>query len=266
MPYIKHLFITTITCILLFSSCERVIDVDLNSASPKYVIEGSITDAPGPHKVRITQTKNFDENNTFEGISNAEVTITDNAGNTETLAYTDGGEYQTVALEGVPGRTYSLIIRVAGNTFTAESTMPGPVSFDSLYVEEFKTFGESFKIPYVRYSDPPGIRNFYRHILYINNARAQSIYIGTDERKDGLQIERALPYFRGSEEDRLKAGDAVRVEVQVIERAVYDYFFSLDQTIDQDAATPANPISNIRGGALGYFSAHSEKTKTIVVE
>jgi hypothetical protein len=103
-------------------------------------------------------------------------------------------------------------------------------------------------------------------LLYVNDIRAKSIYINTDERNNGNKAERALPYFEGGDENRLKAGDVIRVEMQSIERAVYDYFFSLDQTIEQDAATPANPVSNIAGGALGYFSAHSMQTATLVVE
>jgi hypothetical protein len=268
MSYLFRLFIATITCTLLFTSCEKVIDVDLNAASPKYVIEGVVTDGSGPHYVRITQTKNFDENNDFEGVSPAVVTLADDAGNTETLAYTGGGVYRTAALVGTPGSTYYLKIQVGGETFTAESAMPGLVSPDSIYLEEFTTFGDPIKIPYVVYQDPPGVRNFYRHLLYVNNVRAESLYISTDARNDGYQVERALPLFGGDDEDveEIKKGDRIRVEMQSIGKEVYDYFFSLDQTISQSAATPANPVSNIRGGALGYFSAHSVKTITTVVE
>ncbi|AHM61126.1 hypothetical protein D770_14360 [Flammeovirgaceae bacterium 311] len=265
MHYIKQLCITAVVGVLL-TACEKVIEVDLNSASPRYVIEGIVTDGTGPHQVRITQTKNFDESNTFDGIDFAEVIISDNAGNSEILAYAGDGIYQTSTLEGVPGRIYALRASIDGETFTSVSAMPEPAVFDSLYIETFTTFRDPVKIPYISYSDTPGLKNYYRHILYINGLRAPSIYINTDERNDGGQLERALPYFRGNEEDRLKAGDVVTVELQTIERAVYDYFFSLDQTIEQDAATPANPVSNITGGALGYFSAHSVQSNTVVVE
>ncbi|WP_224996207.1 DUF4249 domain-containing protein [Cesiribacter sp. SM1] len=266
MQSIKHLPLTILLGILLLAGCEKVIEVDLNSASPKYVIEAVVTDGQGPQQVRITQTKNFDENNDFEGVGTAQVTIADDAGNSSLLSYTGGGLYETTALAGVPGRTYYLTVNAGEETFTATSAMPEPVALDSLYIEEFTTFGDPVKIPYISYNDPPVIRNYYRYLLYVNNVRAKSIYINTDDRNNGSPVERPLPYFEGGDEDRLKAGDIITVEMQSIEQAVYDYFFSLDQTIEQDAATPANPVSNITGGALGYFSAHSTQTATLEVE
>ena len=268
MPYLFRLFIAVLTCTALLTSCEKVIDVDLNAAAPRYVIEGVVTDGAGPHYVRITQTKNFDENNDFEGVSAAVVTIADDAGNTETLAYTGEGLYQTAALAGRPGSTYYLNIQVGGETFTAQSAMPGPVSPDSIYLEEFTSFGDPIKIPFVAYQDPPEVRNYYRHLLYVNNVRAERLYISTDARNDGYWVERPLPLFGDdeAEEEEIKTGDSIRVEMHAIGKEVYDYFFSLDQTISQSAATPANPVSNIRGGALGYFSAHSVTKKSVVVE
>lgn len=79
-------------------------------------------------------------------------------------------------------------------------------------------------------------------------------------------MERSLPFFGEDEEERIKAGDIITVEMQTIGKDVYDYFFSLDQTLSQSVATPANPVSNISGDALGYFSAHNVQTETFRVE
>lgn len=54
--------------------------------------------------------------------------------------------------------------------------------------------------------------------------------------------------------------------MQTIDRSIYDYFFNLDQTISQHAASPANSVSDIKGGTLGYFSTHSIQSKTLEVE
>lgn len=265
MKYIKlPAFTILLACLMIFGACERVIDVDLNSAAPRYVIEGVVTNGRGPHQVRITQTKNFDEDNNFEGIASAEVSIADDAGNAEILYYTRNGIYETDELRPVPGRTYTLTVNVGGETFTAVCPMPVAVNLDSLYIQLISGFGNQFKVPYVRYRDLPEIRNYYRHVLYVNGEKVPSIFISRDEGNNNSIIERGLPYFRNG--NTLEEGDSVRVEMQTIDRSIYDYFFSLDQTISQDAASPANPVSNISGGALGYFSAHSVQTKTLVVE
>lgn len=51
--------------------------------------------------------------------------------------------------------------------------------------------------------------------------------------------------------------------LQAIDKSVYDYFSSLNKLSAggiNSSATPANPVSNVSGGALGYFSAHGERT------
>jgi hypothetical protein len=86
----------------------------------------------GPHLVRVNTTKNFDENNEFLEIINAEVAITNDAGNTEMPSCTEDGIYETTALFGVPCRTYYLRVKTEGETFTATSTMPAPMSIDDI--------------------------------------------------------------------------------------------------------------------------------------
>ena len=63
----------------VFTSCEKVIDVNLNDADKKYVIEGFITNQAGQCQVTITQTKSFDGDNNFSPVSGASVSITDNS-------------------------------------------------------------------------------------------------------------------------------------------------------------------------------------------
>ena len=258
-----------LTALGVLFACEKVIDVELDSADRRYVIEGSITNQTGPYRVSVTQTKDFDEDNTFAGVTNAEVTLSDDAGNSETLEPVEPGVYQTTNLQGVPGRTYTLTVAVAGERFVASSTLPEPVPFDRLFIEDLEFFSEEIKVTNVAFDDPAGVANFYRYLLFINNRQVQSLYYNDDELQDGNAVERRLFYFgnddEDDEDDALEAGDVVEVEMQSIDEEVYNYFFSLDQTIQQSAAAPANPVSNIAGGALGYFSAHTVQTKTTVV-
>jgi hypothetical protein len=46
---------------------------------------------------------------------------------------------------------------------------------------------------------------------------------------------------------------------------VFDYFNSLALMNDGQSASPANPLSNIQGGALGYFSAHTVQRRTVII-
>jgi len=55
------------------------------------VIEGILTDQPGTSKVLITQTKNFDEDNGFPGVTGATVSITESGGPTYILTGNQSG-------------------------------------------------------------------------------------------------------------------------------------------------------------------------------
>lgn len=263
-PYFRAVLPVFLILCAAMASCERVIDVDLNSASPKYVIEGTVTNLDLPHQVRVTQTKNFDEDNDFEGIENAEVTLSDSLGHSEELAHTDSGVYRGSDIAGEPGMRYSLSVNIGGETFTATSTMPEPVFFRRLLIDEVVFFGDTLKIPNATYQDPEGTDNYYRHVLYINGQKNSSIFVSSDELYDGNLQAREL--FYGNPDNGLETGDQIVVEMQTIDEQVYEYFSTLTQTINRSAASPANPTSNISGEALGYFSAHTVQARATDIE
>ena len=69
-------------------------------------------------------------------------------------------------------------------------------------------------------------------------------------------------------ERSLKKGDQLTVEMRCIEMPVYLYWYSLTQGAlgQNQSASPANPVSNITGGAIGYFSANTFEAKTMTVK
>ncbi|HYH56215.1 MAG TPA: DUF4249 family protein, partial [Anseongella sp.] len=150
---------------VLFPSCEKVIDINLEGAEKKYVIEGVITNLPGDCKVSVSQTKDFDEDNDFHGLSGASVSITDNSsGTAAVLSETSPGIYETGSLTGVPGTSYTLRVTIGEESFTASSTMPQQVNMDTVYVTDENIFGETWKLANVKFPDPAGVENRYRYV------------------------------------------------------------------------------------------------------
>lgn len=264
----KKIFPIAILSLIILSSCEKVIDIDLSKVEKKYVIEAILTDAPGA-KVNIIQTKDFDEDNTFPGISGATVTITETGGSTTTLPETTiAGVYEAPALAGTSGKTYLLSVSIGGKNFTATCTMPQKVNLDTIYVTDELLFGGTRKIVNAVNNDPPGLGNNYRFIQYVNNKREDQILIRNDEYSDGRKVISKLFYF-GDDDEKIKAGDTVKVDFQCISAEMYKYWYSLDRSSTGSGgggqATPSNPVTNMQGGALGYFSAHTLQTKTLIV-
>lgn len=264
--YILCLLVVT----MAFASCEKVIDINLDKVEKKYVIEGIVTDVPGTSKILLSKTKDFDEDNSFPGVSGATVQITETGGPVYSLAETSPGVYEQAGLAGISGKTYTLNITVNGESFTASSTMPQKVNLDTIFVTDELLFADTRKIVNVVFKDPPGAGNSYRFIQYVNGIKEKTILIRNDDYSDNRTIVNKLFYFSDNDDDssNIKTGDHVVIDMLCIDPAIYKYWFSLDRsaTGGSGQATPANPVSNIQGGALGYFSAQTLQTKTMTVQ
>jgi hypothetical protein len=264
--YIKSM--VALLSIFLFS-CEKVIDINLDKVPKKYVIEAIVTDVAGTSNVKITQTKDFDQDNTFPGVSGAAVTVKETGGPTYSLTETTPGNYESAGLVGTSGKTYTLEVNVGGQSFSAVCKMPQRVNLDTIYITDEILFTETRKIVNAVFQDPVGSGNSYRFIQYVNGLKEKQVLIRNDDYSDGRTINNKLFYFTttGDDSNLIKSGDHVTVDMLCIDPAVYKYWFSLDRssTGGTGQATPANPVTNLQGGALGYFSTQTLQTKTLTV-
>ncbi|MFH0866395.1 MAG: DUF4249 domain-containing protein [Bacteroidota bacterium] len=255
---------------LSISSCTKVVDINLNEAASKIIIEGSIADLTSSCFVKLSKTVNFDEPNTFPAVSGAIIIITDDLGNTATLTETTDGIYTAPAFQGVVGRTYTISVTAEGKTYTANSTMPEPVAIDTITQEIFYMGGfgggDTNIFVSIKYHDPAGINNYYRFVEIINGIPSNAIHVDDDRLRDGNTITREI-FERDSD---LQTGDSVIVFLQTIDESVFDYFKMLDQLggggNGGQTATPANPTSNFDNGALGFFSANAVRSKKIIIQ
>lgn len=267
----KNIFLIIISLFLLIS-CEKEIDLDLEDRSGNIVIEGNITNQPGPYYVIITKSVAFTENNTYPVVSNAVVVLSDNSGQTETLKYVAEGFYETITFTTSPGKTYTLKISAEGKEYTAKSTMPEPVLLDDLQQDSFMVGGELSYTLLPIFTDPSFLGNRYLFSYQVNDS--EKIFEAfSDNVNNGLVNQRPLLLPNDDEDGeavKTKAGDTIYVEMQCIDTNVYTYFTSLLQIIDGGGPgggiTPSNPPSNISNGALGYFSAHTVSKKSYVIQ
>ncbi|MBT2623545.1 MULTISPECIES: DUF4249 domain-containing protein [Chryseobacterium] len=261
-----------ILSLFLLNSCEKEIDLDLADKSGNIVIEGNITDQPGPYIVRITKSVSFTQNNQYPAVTNAEVIVSDNTGQTETLQYIGDGKYQTNAFTGVSGRTYSLKIQAEGKQYTAQSTMPAAVDFEGLKQDSFVFGGTTTFTLLPIFTDPIALGNRYLFTFTVNNKPKKTFNVFSDNVNNGLPNQRPLflPNDDGDDPDDVLVvvGDTIHVEMQSIDNNVFTYYSALLQIMDDGGAgvTPANPPSNINNGALGYFSAHTLSKRDFVIQ
>jgi Domain of unknown function (DUF4249) len=89
---------------LVGDGCIKPLDIELTTQQENIVVDGMITDQPGPYKVKLFKTKAL--NSQLEGpdwVRRAIVTIFDDQGNSEILKESSTGNYETKPLGGIQG-------------------------------------------------------------------------------------------------------------------------------------------------------------------
>lgn len=125
---------------LVFSdACVDPLGVPVIKAGRQLVVDGMITDAPGPYRIKLYMSAYQDEDETqTHYVSDAVVKIVDDLANEEVLVEENPGEYVTTAgMQGVVGRKYQLDIRTSdGKHYQSaiEEIRPSG-SIDNLYYE-----------------------------------------------------------------------------------------------------------------------------------
>lgn len=250
------------TSLLSLTSCEEVIDYDLKTADEKFVIEGLVTDQPGPYTVRLTTTKGY-LNQGHVPTADAElVTITDVESNVvDTLRRTAPGVYQTTPKLGTGqiNHHYRLLVRRDGREQTAESLLTSCSPIDSLSFK-YKTprtdlVADSGYYATLYFYEPAGRGNYYRVNIYQNSTwrNRDEIVTFDDEFYDGNYGDPEIGYD-------FRPGDTITVEMRSIDKPTYDFYVGLSaaQQIQGTPfdSPPANAPTNIHGGAIGLFAAN----------
>jgi hypothetical protein len=265
--YIKFLLFLPV-----LASCTKVIDLKLGNNTGDLVIEGNITNVAGAQTIKLSQNVAVSTTNTYPPVTGATVTVSDQTGNNYSFTEGPAGTYTVNNLAGLTGSTYTMNVLAASKTYKASSVMPAPVTLDSLTSKdnEFNT-SKHKKVITVYYQDPIGVANQYRFVMYVNNVQAKDIYAFNDQFNDGRYVSIDLRENDSSDgnDAGIYAGDKVTVEMQCIDKPVYTYWYTLMQEGNNGpggGVTPSDPPNNITPTALGYFSAHTTQTKTIIVK
>lgn len=240
-------------------ACTKVVKLPLHTAPSQYVIEGNITDQPGPYLVRIFQTTAFYDSNRFKGITGAVVQVADNEGNKELLVDNGGGNYYTQHLQGIPGNTYTLNVVIGTNTFTASSQMPPLVPLTGLAIGQITNTGKMVLVAMPEFTNPPGPGlSYYLFNQTVNGILDKTLYYWNSQYSAGQA--NSFDLARSDPDSTLHVGDSIRIEMQCLDKSMYTYWSALDAAATGNGGSyPGNPVSNLTGGALGYFSAHTSR-------
>ena len=250
----------------ILSSCTEKIELDLDKTTPEIIVEGSISNYFDNHRVTITKSQDYYNSGLPEPVENAEVQIISQP-DTFDLFEVGEGVYITGYIKGIPGNTYNLVVNTENHIFTAQSTMPLEPFIDSIKFEQNENEPEVFDV--LLYTQEPPENNYYYWGLlkdhYPVTTSLDKLRFANDDLINGN-------YLSGLKVHAIEAEPGSRVTL-IMAAIPEDYFFYclsiLKETKYSDnpfELAPANPETNINGGAFGFFHAYSETSMTRIVK
>lgn len=251
-----------VVAVVATSSCTEKINLKLKNSEPQVVIEANISDKAGPYYVILSKSKYYSDTSMLAGLSSAQIIMSDDAGNSDTLTEVFAGLYQTNSIQGTIGRMYHLQVTTEGTTYDSYCKMNQPVDIDSIVLSTETNFkGVTKNKADITVRDPAGVPNFYRVVSILNGGVSSGFDVHRDRLWDGKLRSFGVPH------SDFHTGDTLEVDLWSIDTRVYDYFseFNQNQNNFGAPAAPANPTTVYTPFALGYFSAHSIKSKTIII-
>ncbi|MCF7569382.1 DUF4249 domain-containing protein [Sabulilitoribacter arenilitoris] len=280
----EHLINVTIvnkklTCLFLISliifSCEDVIQVDLETAQTRLVIDASLNWQKGTSGneqfIKLSLTAPY-FNNTIPPATGATVIVTDS--NSNTFNFTEEGNtgiYTNNTFIPVINREYTLTITYNNEVYTATETLIPVSPIEFVEQENDGGFaGDEIEIK-AFYTDPKDIENFYLFEFRKLATNIISLEVYDDEFTDGNQI------FAFYSDENISSGDLLEIKNYGISRRAYSYLDILLQQTDDESGDPfETQPATVRGNCinttnpdnypLGYFRISETDTFTYVIE
>ena len=274
MREVTHKIFLLSSFLILLSSCEEIVEVELDNADPQIVISAVITEKGHQSSVNVSKSRDFNSEVVFDYKQyerNYKVVIINPNG--DSILFTDfDPPYHNWDFVAIPETEYSICVTYNSITYEATSYFPKPISIKELKVKKKKNHitDKSYYELHCFFQDHPGIEDFAKLSVSIKGKRLNQIFTYNDRLTDGNLIDYAEFYFE--EEHQIQPGDEITVHLVTIDEINYKYFETLKSAIASSGGipinqmTPSNPVSNWSNGALGYFSACSRDYKSIVVQ
>lgn len=269
-PLLIVLFIS-----IFFTSCEEVVNVDLDTAPPKLVIEAAINWQKGTtgkqQAIKLTTTTGYFQN-VIPTVSGATVFIKNSKN--EQFNFTEvpkTGRYVCTNFIPVIDESYSLTVINNGITYNATETMKSVAPISRIEQNNEGGFtGKDIEIK-AFFTDPADADNFYL-FKYVYSSKVTSTYYASEDK-----FFQGNEFFSSSDDDELKVGDEVEMTHYGISKQYYNYMNILVSIAGSNTGGPfQSPPATVKGNIinmndkanypLGYFSLSETDTRKYKIQ
>ena len=269
------IYLSLILSLFIFSSCEKVINVDLNTAAPKLVIDGSIKWEKGTdgneQTIKLSTTTSY-YSNTIPTVSNAVVFVTDS--NDSTFNFIENGttgEYVCNNFVPILDETYTLNVLYDNQTYSATETLKAVPIIDSIAQKNDTGFsGKDIEIK-AFFTDNGATNDYYLFKVKPNYNSIPSYGVFYDRFFQGNS------FYAIYSDDKSKSGDVLQIALQGISKRYHSYMSILISLAGSNNGSPfQSPPATVRGNiinqtneanyALGYFSLSEIDSLEYIIE
>ncbi len=249
--------------IVIFTSCEDVVDIEVPNAPPKLVIDASFelytNEIPVnlDGGVRLTLSAPYFDRN-VPTVSDAEVFIT-NKNNNSIVNFIESGEPgfyipETIGFLPEFNTTYELTVNYLGETYIATAQLIPTVPIDNVEQGDATLFDEDETELIVTFTDDGNRNDFYLFDFDF------SLFLASEDRfYQGQSFK--FSYFY----ENMVAGQNVTIKILGVDERYYNYANLLIEQSEQDGGNPfLAPPAVLRGNvinttnqenfAFGYFN------------
>jgi hypothetical protein len=272
----KYLYILSLISITFFS-CEDVVDVDLETAQERLVIEAMIKweqETIGNEQIiKLTKTSSF-YNNQLIHATGATVIVT-NIDTSQVFNFieTEDGIYATDSFEPILNNKYQLEVIYNDEVYKATETLfeaPEIIEITQSTEEGFSTEDPEIVLSFQDFLDQD---DFYR----ISFIQTRGDDVLEDERytyDSRFESNNVLSDF--FESDTFKVGDQFIISVTKVSKQFYNFINVLEEQEDSGFGPFSSPPVNVKGNCInttneshypyGYFGLNQISTEVYTFE
>lgn len=264
-----------LTLLAITSACEKVIDIDLDTAAPRLVVEASIDwdkNTNGSYQtIKLTTTTGFFSDN-IPTVSGAIITVTHSNGTHFTFTESSQpGVYECFTFQPEINAVYTLEILLLGQVYTATEKLIDVPEIESISQtnEGGIFFGNQVEVTFY-FQDNPNEDNYYLIKFQPEFTPLPSYSVLSDRFFQGNQM-----FGRYSDED-LASGQNLGITLYGISEQYYNYMSILLGLTGGGGGPFQTPPATVRGNivnetnfnnfALGYFRLNALVQEDYVVE
>ncbi len=242
---------------IALTSCEDVIDVPVQTAPTRLVIEASMDWEKGTagnvQSIRLSASTAFFDTTDNTAVTGASVAVTnDTDGEMFIFADQDNGEYTTAEFVPVIGQSYTLEIIHSGETYNATETLNAVPDITRLYQDTEEGFNDEDLEVHAVFTDPPEEGNNYLFKFQKQGELLPELEVGFDEFVNGNEIDWWYEIEEDDSTNKIEAfaaGDIVVIEMYGISEAYKDYITILIDQIGGVGLFESTPVS-VKGNCI----------------